>query len=229
MTDKIENRELFVSGILNTVNDLSKKLEQLGTKKKALTELPDTSTLGKVLEAHKKAVKNIANEAKKTKEKIAKNILCLDVFEACKVVTTLCQSPTDSDTAYRQKMSRRRNALKGILVTTFPDFDFRNDKIANRAIITPIFIGDEYTREANTLLATLERLTELGYTMPALERDNLAETLKSQAGITKVYADTKVNDDVPAVKDTVADIEAMFTGKTETVEEQQNEEQQNEA
>lgn len=212
MTKNTDNRQLYVSGIMNTLNSLSVKLEQLAGKKKALTELPDTTTLGKVLAAHKQAVKNLTEEAKKIKVQIEKEIKCLDVFEAASVVTTLCISPDGADDAYRQKMARRRASLKSILAKTFPEFDFRNDKIGNRAVITPVLIGNEYVRQANSMLATVTALQDLGYALPAIDRDKLAENLQERAGHTTIFEDKVIEDNTPSVADVVSGISSIIEG-----------------
>ena len=206
--------EILVAEVMSTINTLSVKLDQLSTKKKALTELTDSTTVGKVLNAHKASIKKITEESKTTRLLIEKEIKRVDVFSAAKMVTSLCISPEDSDAAYRQKISRRRNALKSCLTKTFTDFDFRSDKRGNMAVITPVYVGNEHFRKANDMLSTVTELQECGFNIEAIDRDKLAGILEAQAGTMKTYADKVVDDNVPSVDDTLTALNDLIETTT---------------
>lgn len=220
MTDTT-NREVLVATTTTAINGLAIKLDQLAVKSKALKEPGESTKLGKVLVAHKAALDAIKKEAEATKKSITEQINLVDVFEAASIVTSVTASPTDADSATRQRMARRRAALKAILTKSYTDYDFRVDKIANRAVITPIKVGDAFTRKANEYMAILDEIKELGFEVPTIERNKIADILKSKAGLQKVYQDRPVQDNVPAVKDSVSDIESLMQDEPKIAEVQE--------
>ena len=83
-----------------------------------------------------------------------------DCILAVQVANILAPTEPGADDSRRNRLSKRRSVLRSLLKASYPHYDFTVSKGRSGGQIVAEYIGDEDTREAIDLIASLERARE---------------------------------------------------------------------
>lgn len=112
-----------------------------------------------IMELVKNDLEGIDKQKKDVKALISKEIKSLaDVSLATSTCNLLAPSEKGADELTRKRISRRRNFLKSILSTEYPQYDFDVTRGQKGGKIEATFIGDDADREANGLFQSVKEV-----------------------------------------------------------------------
>lgn len=159
------------------------------------------------------------------RESCEKDIKAVGAIDATKACNAVCPTIPGSDNAARQRLSRRRNWLKGLLKKIHGKYDFT---MADGQLFCE-YIGDSITREANELLLVIQRLNSLDIITAEITRDDIIAGLKSEtasSGANVIEVDSTTVKSIATVLARVSAIsENLGTTNEEASQEDQEEKQ----
>lgn len=154
-------QELITPSLINLVLELDK----LQATRQAIAEIVAP------------ALKAVDKDIKGFKARITESLNGISANDAVKVATHFCAIVLKKGESTPKQIQRRRDTFLAVLTAKYPLYDFERDSIG---CFECVLVGDEHTRKANSMLAVVAELQELGFTTQAIDRDELVDTIKAQ-------------------------------------------------
>lgn len=125
-----------------------------------------------------KGINDQRKENRQACETILKSIG--NAAEAKELANGMLPARESKDASERKRAQKRRDWLKARLSQAYPSYDF----VTSYSRIECEYIGDASDREAGQLMAAINRLSDLGVTVPAVKVEELADSIRNEASQT---------------------------------------------